>query len=99
MTLQELRFKPVNVTILSLGADSRVLVKWDLQETAQNLQNLYFYIDRGESPQSLSQLNAEGIPATLPSRIIFWGFMSFSSPSDVGLGMVVVTFRCMGWPL
>jgi len=64
MALQELCFKPVNVAILSTGADSRVLVKWDLQETTQDLRNLYFFIDRGESPQSLSQLNADGIPAT-----------------------------------
>ena len=62
-TLQELRFQPLNVTVLSTGDRSRVLVKWDLYPTAQDLRQLYFFIDRGESPHSLRQLNAVGIPA------------------------------------
>lgn len=63
-SLQDLRFQPLNVTVLNTGELSRVLVKWELLPTAQDLRNLFFFVDRGESPHSLKQLNATGIPAT-----------------------------------
>lgn len=62
--LQELRFQPLDVTVLNTGSLSRVLVKWTLEPTAQDLRNLFFFIDRGESPFSMRQLNANGVPAS-----------------------------------
>jgi len=49
--------------VLSIEHTSRVLVRWQLEPTAQNLRNLRFFVDRGESPNEFQQLNAEGISA------------------------------------
>ena len=49
--------------VLSIEHTSRVLVRWLLEPTAQNLKNLRFFVDRGESPSEFQQLNAEGISA------------------------------------
>ena len=62
--LKGLRFKSISVMILSIEHISRVLVRWKLEPTAQDLRNLRFYVDRGESPTALEQLNGVGITAT-----------------------------------
>ena len=61
--LKNIRFKSLSVMVLSIEHTSRVLVRWQLEPTAQNLRNLRFFVDRGESPSEFQQLNAEGISA------------------------------------
>lgn len=61
--LKNLKFKSFECHILSFEPESRVLVKWSLEPTSQNLKNLVYFIDRGESPEDLKQLNAKGIPS------------------------------------
>ena len=63
--LRDLSFEYLRVTILSIEHTSRVLVEWKLNETRQNLINLKFFIDRGESPSELEQITpAAGISPT-----------------------------------
>jgi len=57
-TLKKLAFKPLTVLVLNGGVFSRVLIKWDLEVTTQDLRNLRFFVDRGESPSDLRQLNS-----------------------------------------
>jgi hypothetical protein len=49
--------------VLSIGDLSRVLVRWELEPTAQKLTNLKFYVDRSISPNEFEQLNTAGISA------------------------------------
>jgi hypothetical protein len=46
--LKNIRFKSLSVMVLSIEHTSRVLVRWQLEPTAQNLRNLKFFVDRGE---------------------------------------------------
>lgn len=62
--LRNIRFAHVSVSILSIEHFSRVLIQWDLAPTAQSLKNLKFFVDRGESPNAMMQLNARGIPSS-----------------------------------
>lgn len=62
-TLKNIRFKHVAVSVLSIEHISRVLIRWELEATTQILTNLKFFIDRGESPSEMHQLNAVGISA------------------------------------
>lgn len=59
--LRNIRFKSVRARILSVEYIPRVLVSWEMEPTSQNLKNLRFFVDRGESPSDLRQLNAEGV--------------------------------------
>ena len=69
-TLRDLSFEYLRVTILSIEHTSRVLVEWKLSETRQNLNNVLFYIDRGESPSELKQINGTGIsPSALQEYV------------------------------
>lgn len=61
--LKDLRFETATVQILSTDRVPRVLVRWKLYKTAQNLNSLKFFIDRGESPSELTQQNQVGIGA------------------------------------
>jgi hypothetical protein len=61
--LKNIRFSFLDVTILSIEKVPRVLIKWDLEPTAQNLKDMRFFVDRGESPSDMQQLNAEPILA------------------------------------
>lgn len=61
--LQKISFKNFRAQIMSIEYIPRILVTWDLNPTMQNLKDLFFFIDRGESPEDLKQLNAVGIPA------------------------------------
>lgn len=61
--LKNIVITPLSVQVLSIERISRVLIKWDLAETRQNLKDLKFFVDRGESPSEMKQLNTEGIPA------------------------------------
>ena len=45
------------VTVLNTGEVSRILITWDLKETAQNLDNLKYFVDRGESPDDLKTIS------------------------------------------
>lgn len=49
--------------VLSIEHVSRVLIRWELEPTAQNLSNLKFFVDRNEAPNEYKQLNAEGLSA------------------------------------
>lgn len=59
--LKNIRFKSTSVMVLSIGDISRVLVRWELEPTNQNLKNLKFYVDRSVSPNEFEQLHADGI--------------------------------------
>lgn len=61
--VRNLKFKSVSVMVLSIEHISRVLVQWELEPTSQNLGGVRFFVDRGESPNDLAQLNTVGIPA------------------------------------
>lgn len=61
--LKNLGFRPLSVIVLSTGRYPRVLVKWDLLPTAQILKDLYFFVDRGESPTELKPVSTKPIPA------------------------------------
>lgn len=61
--LKNIRFKNVDARILSIEHISRVLVRWALEPTTQNLKDLKFFIDRGESPEKLEQINTTPILA------------------------------------
>lgn len=61
--LKNIQFKSLSVMVLSIEHTSRVLIRWQLVPTAQNLQNLKFFIDRSEAPNEYRQLNTDGISA------------------------------------
>jgi hypothetical protein len=61
--LKRIQFESIAVTILSTGQIPRILIKWKLEATSQNLSNLKFFVDRGESPTEMHQLNASPIAA------------------------------------
>jgi hypothetical protein len=61
--LRRIQFESIAVTILSTGQIPRILIKWKLEATSQNLSNLKFFVDRGESPTEMHQLNASPIAA------------------------------------
>lgn len=60
--LKNLKLTPLSVSVLSTNP-GRVLVKWGLEPTAQDLRNLRFYVDRGESPEEMLQISVDGIRA------------------------------------
>lgn len=59
--LRNIGFKSVQARILSVEYIPRVLVTWELEPTSQNLKNLKFFIERGESPSEFTQLNGDGV--------------------------------------
>src|SRR5688572_9350229 len=61
--LKNIRFKQVSVTVLSIEHICRVLITWELEPTAQNLKDLKFFVDRGESPSEFNQLDAVPVSA------------------------------------
>lgn len=63
--IKDLDYSDVSVMVLSTGELPRVLVRWSFMPTAQILSNVLCFIDRGESPSEMQQLNAKGIPATM----------------------------------
>ena len=54
--LKNIRFKDISVVVLSIEHESRVLIRWALEPTAQNLRNLKFHVDRGESPTEYEEI-------------------------------------------
>jgi len=67
--LKNIRFKPLSVIVLNMQhhtTPSRILIKWELEPSAQNLNNIRFFVDRGESPEEMQQLQAtsDGIRAS-----------------------------------
>lgn len=70
--LRRIEFAEISVTILSIEHISRVRVGWRLAKSAQNLSRLRFFIDRGESPSEMLQLNAEPLTiGDLPEYVDF----------------------------
>lgn len=65
--LKNLSFEIVRSQVLSIDRCSRVLIEWKLKNTSQNLSNLKFFIDRGESPESLKPITA-GLKGTKELR-------------------------------
>lgn len=61
--LKDLKFSQLSVQVLSMEHLPRVLVQWKLLPTTQNLNQLKFFVDRGESPSEFQQLNQVGIGA------------------------------------
>ena len=60
-----LEFEGVSAMVLSYGVHTnRVLISWVLKKTSQNLSNVKYFIDRGESPENMAPLFREGISAT-----------------------------------
>jgi hypothetical protein len=51
--LRNIKIQRPNVRILSIEYVTRVLVEWQLEPTTQNLKDLSFVIERGESPTEL----------------------------------------------
>jgi len=60
-SLKNIRIKTPSVVVLSVEHFPRVLITWELEPTAQNLSNLQFFVDRGESPSEFTQLNQVGL--------------------------------------
>ena len=61
-TLKNIEFKEASAQILSIEKVPRILIKWELKESRQNLNKLSFSILRGESPEELSPINATLLP-------------------------------------
>lgn len=59
--LTDIGFASYETYILSFEPEPRILVKWSLRPTSQNLKNLFFAIWRGEQPEDL-ELIADRIP-------------------------------------
>lgn len=51
--LKDIQFLNFESRILSFEPEPRILVKWALRPTSQNLKNLFFSIYRGEQPEDL----------------------------------------------
>ena len=49
--------------ILSIEYGARVLIKWDIKDTSQNLSSVFFSIYRGESPSEMMEISTAPIPA------------------------------------
>jgi hypothetical protein len=62
--LKNIKFKDTSVQVRSIYRIPRVLIKWALEPTTQNLKNLYFNIERGESETGMAQINPTPIPAS-----------------------------------
>lgn len=58
--LKNIKFKSLSVMVLTIDHTSRVLIRWQLEPTAQNLKNLRFFVDRSEGVD-FQQVNPEGI--------------------------------------
>lgn len=51
--LKNIKFKSVSARLLTIQPEPRILIKWCLEPTVQNLKNLFFFIDRSESENLL----------------------------------------------
>jgi len=61
--LRNIKFKKVTADIRGIYKISRILLRWELEHTNQNLKNLVFNVFRGESPSELKQINPLPLPA------------------------------------
>ena len=57
--LRDIEFKMASAQVLSLADFPRILIRWELKTTTQNLKNLKFVVYRGESPEDMSPITAE----------------------------------------
>jgi hypothetical protein len=55
--LRNIRITKPNVRILTIEHVTKVLVEWGIERTAQNLKDLFFIIERGESPTEFTQIS------------------------------------------
>ena len=53
--------KDLVVDVLSIEPP-RILIKWDLADTLQDVSRVQFYVDRGESPSSILPITATPVP-------------------------------------
>ena len=60
--LRNIRFEHISAEIKSIEKVPRVLIRWELKKTTQNLKNLKFFVFRGATEEELVQLNGQGIP-------------------------------------
>lgn len=58
MKLRNITFASTSISVLSTGNMSRVLVRWALNPSTQDLTRLKFFIHRGESPTALLPISA-----------------------------------------
>lgn len=61
--LRSLKFKDVRIDIRGIYRIPRILIRWELETTSQNLKNLVFVVERGESITDLKPVS-DWIPAT-----------------------------------
>lgn len=61
--VKNLEFTNVSVVILSTDKMPRILIKWELKKTTQDLSNVFFDVYRGESPTEMKKVNVDKIPA------------------------------------
>lgn len=54
-SLKNISFEYARAAVLSIQP-SRVALEWQLKNTTQNLKNLQFFVDRGESPEELETI-------------------------------------------
>jgi formylmethanofuran dehydrogenase subunit E len=61
--IKNLKFENITIIVLSMGKMARVLVRWDLEKTAQDLKDVYFDVYRGESPSEMTKINTTKLSA------------------------------------
>jgi hypothetical protein len=61
--LRDIEFQFAECYILQIEYTPKILVKWGLKSTSQDLRNLYFSVYRGESPSELERISGDPIPA------------------------------------
>ena len=57
--LRNIAFSDVKIQVLALDRFPKILIRWELEKTTQNLKNLKFIIHRGESPEELKPISQE----------------------------------------
>ena len=63
MAIRDIKFDNAECLILSVEHAPRILVKWSIKKSTQNLNSLFFFIYRGESPSDMVRLNSTPIPS------------------------------------
>lgn len=59
--LKDIKFTKFESHIMAYQPEPRILIKWCLAPTSQDIRTLRFFIDRGESPEKLEQINGTPI--------------------------------------
>lgn len=64
-SLRGIEFEDTDCHIYSIKPQPTIEIGWKLKRTTQNLNNLFFFIYRGESPSELKRINSEPIPSNV----------------------------------